>query len=106
MCVRERLLALLRASPYGSAYNRQPMPTLKLLILTFFLLIGILSILKPVAAARMTVKGLKWLMNVVGLKGDLIATPRVVSFLRWWNVLMLGVTLMALLSIVVPSSFR
>ena len=78
------------------------MSILKTLVLTLFLITGIISILKPLAAARMTVKGLKWLMNVLGFEGDLIPTPRAVAFLRWWNVLMLGVTLVTLWNVAVP----
>jgi hypothetical protein len=78
------------------------MPMLKLVVLVFFLIAGVYSIVKPVEAARMTVKGLKWFMKFVGLKGTLIATPRAVAFLRWWNVLMLGVTLVTLWSVVLP----
>lgn len=79
------------------------MPTLKIVVLTVFLLAGVLSILMPESAARATVNGLKWCMKVVGLKGNIIPTPRAVSFLRWWNVLMLGVTIVTLFSIVSPS---
>ena len=79
------------------------MSVLKILVLTVFLLAGIFSILKPVAAARATAKSLKWLMKLVGFRGDIIPTPKAVSFLRWWNVLMLGVTIMALLSVIAPS---
>ena len=77
--------------------------SVKTVILVVFLLAGIVSILKPVAAARATAKGLKWFMKLVGFRGDIIPTPRAVSFLRWWNVLMLGVTIMTLLSVVTPS---
>ena len=77
--------------------------TPQLLILCLFLVTGVISILKPAASARMTVKGLKWLMNVIGLEGDLIPTPRAVSFLRWWNVLMFGVTLATLYALVVSA---
>lgn len=86
--------------------NSQPMQTLKILLLVFFLLLGLYSVLKPAVAARATVKALKWILNLVGVEGDIVASPRAVSFLLWWNVLMLGVTLVTLLSIVAPSSFR
>ena len=76
------------------------MAILQVLVLAFFLITGLISILKPAAAARMTVKGLKWFMKLVGLQGDLIPTPRAVAFLRWWNVLMFGVTLATLYAVV------
>ena len=78
------------------------MSVLKILVLICFLIIGVFSVLKPLDAARMTVKGLQGFMKLAGVQGDIIPTPRAVSFLRWWNVLMLGVTIVTLWRVAAP----
>ena len=78
------------------------MRVLQLVVLTGFLLTGIFCVLKPLNAANITVNGLKRLMRLLGFTGDIIPTPRAVSFLQWWNVLMLGVTIVTLRHVAMP----
>jgi len=57
--------------------------------LFLFLLMTLVSILKPEFMVNLTAKYFRWMMKLYGFEGEIKPTPKAITICRVWNIFML-----------------